>query len=127
MPLIERLIAKGADVTVANEFGSTPMAEAATVGNAAVLAKLLDAGADVESPGADGQTALMIVARSSNVAAAKVLLDRGANVNASELWRAADGADVGRRAGAARDGEALDRARGARSTRAPSRTSGRDR
>ena len=87
VPLIERLIAKGADVKAANQFGSTPMIEAATFGNAAVIAKLLDAGADVESPGADGQTALMIVARSSNVAAAKVLLERGANANAAELWR----------------------------------------
>jgi hypothetical protein len=38
--LIERLIAAGADVAAANEFGSTPLAEAATVGNAAVLRAL---------------------------------------------------------------------------------------
>jgi ankyrin repeat protein len=63
------------------------MGEAATLGNARVLARLLDAGADVESPGADGETALMIVARSSNVAAARLLLDRGANPNARERWR----------------------------------------
>ena len=85
--LVERLIAAGADVSVANEFGSTPLAEAATVGNAAVIEALLAAGAAVDAPGADGQTALMVVARSGNTAAAEALLEHGADVNARERWR----------------------------------------
>ncbi len=85
--LVERLLAAGATIDVSNEFGSTPMAEAATSGNPAVLKALLDAGADPDTPGADGQTPLMVVARSSNVEAARVLLDAGADVNAREAWR----------------------------------------
>ncbi len=70
-----------------NDYNSTPLSEAAVVGNAAVIRKLLKAGADVEAANADGQTALMIVARSSNVEAAKLLIKAGANVNAREHWR----------------------------------------
>jgi ankyrin repeat protein len=84
---VEKLIAEGADVRAANAYGSTPMSEAAIVGNVEVINALLKAGADVNSPGADGQTALMVVARSSNVIAARALIKHGANVNARESWR----------------------------------------
>ena len=85
---VKKLIAEGADVRATNTYGSTPMSEAAIVGNVDVISALLEAGADVESPSADGQTALMVVARSSNVSAARVLIKHGANVNARESWRA---------------------------------------
>lgn len=84
---VRRLLVAGANPTAKNDYGSTPMSEAAVVGNVEVLKLLLNAGADVESPNADGQTALMIIARTSNVEAAKLLLKRGANVNAREQWR----------------------------------------
>ncbi len=87
LELVERLIDAGASVDVVNDFGSTPMAEAATVGNAAVLRALLAAGADVESPGADGQTPLMLLAQGGHTEAAQLLLDSGADVNARESWR----------------------------------------
>ena len=87
MDLVDRLIRAGANVKAKNDFGATPMSEAALLGYAALLDKLLKAGADVESPNADGQTALMVVARTGNVEAAKVLLSHGANVNAREQWR----------------------------------------
>ena len=61
----------GANVNAKNDFGSTPMSEAAVAGNAALIETLLKAGADVESPNADGQTALMVVARTSHVDAAQ--------------------------------------------------------
>jgi ankyrin repeat protein len=91
------LIAAGANVSAVNDYGATPMSEAAVVGNAAMLAALLDAGAHVDSANAEGQTALMSVARSSNVDAAALLIERGANVNAREtrkgqtalMWAAA--------------------------------------
>jgi len=70
-----------------NEFGATPMSEAAVIGNPAMLGLLLEAGADVESANADGQTALMVVARTGRVEAARLLIARGANVNAKETWR----------------------------------------
>jgi ankyrin repeat protein len=87
LDLVTRLIRAGATVNTKNDYGSTPMSEAAIVASAPLLAALLEAGADVESPNADGQTALMIVARTSQVDAARVLIERGANVNAVEKWR----------------------------------------
>jgi ankyrin repeat protein len=84
---VDRLLAAGANANASNDYGSTPLSEAAVVGNVAVIKKLLKAGANVESANADGQTALMIIARSSNLEAAKLLLDKGANVNARERWR----------------------------------------
>src|SRR5439155_7592017 len=87
----------GADINVKNEYGVTPLSEAAVNGNTAIIEKLLKAGANADSPSADGMTALMIVARGTNIKAAKLLLDHGANVNAAEqqkkqtalIWAAA--------------------------------------
>jgi ankyrin repeat protein len=83
--LVRRLLEAGAQVGVANDYGATPMSEAAVVADVAVLGALLDAGADVDSANADGQTALMVVARGGNTAALKLLIERGADVNAREL------------------------------------------
>jgi ankyrin repeat protein len=85
--LVERLLVAGADPDASNDYGATPMSEAAVVGNVDVLTKLLKHRADVESRNADGQTALMILARTDNVDAAKLLIKRGADVNAREAWR----------------------------------------
>jgi uncharacterized protein len=85
--LVAKLLAAGANPDARNDYASTPLAEAAVVGNTAIIRRLLKAGADVESPNADGQTALMVVARSANVEAAQLLLKAGANVNAHEAWR----------------------------------------
>jgi ankyrin repeat protein len=82
--LVKRLVAAGADVNAANDYGATPMSEAAVAGNASVLETLLEAGANPDSPNTDGQTALMVVARTANVAAVDLLIERGANVNARE-------------------------------------------
>ena len=80
------LIADGADVAAANNYGSNSMQLAAEVANVDMLKLLLDAGANPDSPNPEGQTALMLVARTGNVAAAKLLVDKGANVNAIEAW-----------------------------------------
>jgi len=85
--LVTRLIRAGARVNAKNDYGSTPMSEAAIVASAPLLEALIEAGADVESANADGQTALMVVARTSQVEAARLLIRRGANVNAAEQWR----------------------------------------
>ena len=87
VPFVRGQIARGANVNAKNEYGATPMSEAALVADVAILRVLLDAGADVESANADGQTALMVVARSGRVEAATLLLARGAKVNAVEGWR----------------------------------------
>lgn len=87
LELARAVLARGAAANAVNDYGATPMMEAATVGDVAMLALLLDHGADVEATNATGQTALMSVARTGNVAAAELLLARGANVDAREHWR----------------------------------------
>jgi ankyrin repeat protein len=84
---VRRLLAAGADPNVANDYGSTPLGEAAVNASTEIVARLLDAGADANATVKDGETPLMVLARSSNVAAAKLLLDHGADVNAREAWR----------------------------------------
>jgi ankyrin len=86
-PLVERLVAAGANPNARNDYGAMPLTEAAVVGNARVIGRLLKAGADVESANADGQTALMVIARSNNIEAARLLLKAGAKVHARETWR----------------------------------------
>ena len=81
-----RLVAAGADVSLANDYGATAMSLAAEVADLEMLELLLEAGADADSPNAEGQTALMAVARTGNVAAAKALLAHGATVDARERW-----------------------------------------
>jgi uncharacterized protein len=83
---VRRLIADGADVSIANNYGASPMSLAAEVANTEILKLLLAAGADADSPNADGMTALMLVARTGNVEAAKLLLDHGATVDARESF-----------------------------------------
>lgn len=83
---VRRLIAAGADVTIANNYGATPMSLAAEVANTEIIELLLAAGADPDSPNGDGMTALMAVARTGNVVAAKALLDHGATLDARERF-----------------------------------------
>jgi ankyrin repeat protein len=85
--LVDWLLEHGADVSVSNDFGSTPLAQASILANARIIELLLEAGADPNERGQDGQTPLMVVARTSNTQAAKILLEGGANVNAIEEWR----------------------------------------
>ncbi|MEP7309049.1 MAG: ankyrin repeat domain-containing protein [Acidobacteriota bacterium] len=84
----ELLIKAGADVTVTNRYGITPIGLAAGNGSAAMIRALLDAGVDPNTATPDGETALMTAARTGRVDAATVLLDRGAKVNAKDTARA---------------------------------------
>jgi ankyrin repeat protein len=83
---VASLIAAGADVNAANDYGANAMQLAAEVADVELLRMLLDAGADVDSPNPEGQTALMLVARTGKVDAAKLLVERGAAVDARERW-----------------------------------------
>jgi ankyrin repeat protein len=85
--LVKALISAGAKAATKNDYGASPLSEAAVVGNTEIMQRLLAAGADVESANADGQTALMIVARTNLVDAARLLIKHGAQVNAREKWR----------------------------------------
>ena len=92
---------------MANRYGVTPLHEAATVGNAAIVSALLRAGADADAAYGDGETPLMIAARTGSVDAVKALLERGAKVNADGAVPRTDRADVGGRREPCRRGSAL--------------------
>jgi len=47
---VQRLLKAGANVSLANNYGASPMSLAAEVGNAEILKLLLDAGANAYSP-----------------------------------------------------------------------------
>ena len=82
------LLRAGARPNAANRYGDTPLAEAATLGNPALIGALLKAGADAKTlTTADGETVLMTAARAGNTEAFKLLLDHGADVNAVEKYR----------------------------------------
>jgi uncharacterized protein len=85
--LVKKLIKQGADVKAKNEFGATPMSQAALTGNVAIIKQLLDAGVAADERGADDQTPLMVLARTPNVEAVKLLIKAGAELNAIEKWR----------------------------------------
>ena len=71
-----------------NDYGATPMSEAADRRRSAVIRVLLKAGADVESANADGQTALMTGgAHAATWRPRSCCSRRGAKVNAREQWR----------------------------------------
>ena len=81
------LIRAGANVSVANRAGATPLLLASVNGNAAMIEKLLKAGANPNAAlTKTGDTALMMAARTGKPDAVKVLLDHGAQVNAKETW-----------------------------------------
>jgi ankyrin repeat protein len=85
---VQLLLASGANPKLANRYGVSPLSEAASVGNAAIVEMLLKAGADPKTlTTADGETVLMTAARAGSVEAVKMLLAGGADVNAQEKYR----------------------------------------
>jgi uncharacterized protein len=84
--LVDALIARKTKVDVTNEFGATPLAEAAKLGDARLVKKLLDAGAGPEAANSDGQTALMLAIKTGELPLVEMLLKAGANANAVEKF-----------------------------------------
>jgi ankyrin repeat protein len=78
------LLGAGAQATLPNRYGLTPIAIAAANGSATLLGLLLDAGADANAPDPAGETPLMSATRVGRADAVTLLLDRGANVDASD-------------------------------------------
>src|SRR5216117_600114 len=66
--LLGALIARKANLNVRNEFGSTPIAQAAELADARMVKMLLDAGAEPEAANPDGQTALMLAIKTGEPA-----------------------------------------------------------
>jgi uncharacterized protein len=97
--VLQKLLAGGADVVVANEFGVTPLLQACRQGDVEAIRMLLAAGAQANTQFADGGTPLMRASASGSLAAVQLLLERGADVNVRErdqdqtalMWAAAKG------------------------------------
>jgi uncharacterized protein len=93
------LLGAGADANTANDFRMTPLSEACTNGNSALVRSLLKSGANPNTAVATGQTPLMTCARSGSVDAVRMLIEYGAAINAKEpaqnqtalMWAAAEG------------------------------------
>src|SRR5690606_37803757 len=71
------LLGAGANATLANRYGLTPLALAASNGSASMMRLLLDAGADANASDPAGETILMIATRTGVLDAVQLLLDRG--------------------------------------------------
>src|SRR5262252_6127691 len=84
--LLGALIAKKASLNVRNEFGSTPISQAAELADARMVKMLLDAGAEPEGANPDGQTALMLAIKTGETAVVETLIKAGANVNTLERF-----------------------------------------
>ena len=76
--LVQRLIARGADV---NKPGWTPLHYAATGGHAAIIAMLLDAHAYIDAESPNGTTPLMMASQYGTAAAVRQLLEAGADAS----------------------------------------------
>jgi uncharacterized protein len=95
--VLAALIAKKAKADVTNEFGATPLAEAAKLADATMVKMLLDAGAGPEGANQDGQTALMLAIKTGELPIVEMLIKAGAKVNTVEkldnqtplMWAAA--------------------------------------
>ncbi len=84
--ILGALIAKKVKVNVTNDFGSTPIAEAANLGDPRMVKMLLDAGAEPEGANQDGQTALMLAIKTGETPVVETLIKAGAKVNAIEKF-----------------------------------------
>jgi len=80
--LVEALIHRGADLTVTDRDGRTPLHLAAARGYVDIVSMLLDAGVDVDQRLRSGETPLHWAARSGMAQSAALLISRGAQVNA---------------------------------------------
>lgn len=76
---VQTLLQQGADSNFG--FVKTPLQEAATSGQKAVIPLLLDAGANINARTKYGETALSLAAHGGHLEAVRLLLSKGANAN----------------------------------------------
>jgi uncharacterized protein len=79
------LLAHGASVDAATDFGVTPLSLAATNGSALMIERLLEAGANANLALPTGETPLMTAARTGDVGSVRALLAHHADPNAAEV------------------------------------------
>jgi len=85
LSLVERWLTHGVNINELDEYGFTPLIEAAITDNQAIAERLLVYGADVNGQDATGNTALHWTAENNNLKFAQFLLQHGANPNAYNL------------------------------------------
>ena len=78
------LLRAGAEANAANDFRMTPLSEACTNGNAALVRLLLKSGANPNTAIATGETPLMTCAKTGSADAVRMLIEYGAAIDAKE-------------------------------------------
>lgn len=81
--LVEFLIAREADVSLADRFGWTPLLYASESGNVELISFLLKLGANLNDKNRDGKTAVGIACENGHFETVKRLIEAGAHVNAA--------------------------------------------
>lgn len=81
-PIVFEYLRSGIDVNQIDQYGFTPLIEAAVVNNTDIAKMLVDYGANVNLQDMTGNTALHWAAENNNMKLAKLLLNAGANSNA---------------------------------------------
>jgi len=81
--MVRLLLKSGADVSLADTTGETPLMMASDLGDPVIVSSLLDKGASVDARDPEyQQTALMLAARGGHTAVARLLIKHGARVDA---------------------------------------------
>lgn len=79
---VKQLLAEKADVNEIDDYGYTPLIEAAIVNNVEIATLLLKQGAKINATDLVGSTALHWAVENNNLALCQLLLEHGANANA---------------------------------------------
>jgi ankyrin repeat protein len=81
---VKKLLKKGADVNAKDNYGFTPLHDAAFFGRIEVVKLLIEKGANVNAKDNLGSTPLHLAAIIRRIEVVKLLIEKGANVNAKD-------------------------------------------
>ena len=86
--IVQDLLDAGANISIANAMGVTPLHKAASFGQLAVFRKLVEMGASFDVQDADGNTPLHIASKCNFPLIVKFLLDKGASSTTNKSGQA---------------------------------------